>query len=79
MDPELGRWLKLCLGEQVGEPYVKHTLRIDRTFLNLFPDAKDIHEKHHDAGYDAQMTRMVYVEALIRARSLAQGGKQTRT
>ncbi len=79
MDPLFGRWLKICTGEQVGQAYVKHLLRLDRAFLKLFPKEQDIHKKHHDAGFDAQMTRMVYVEALNRARTLTQGGRQTRT
>ena len=70
MDPSLGRWLKLCLGEQVGEPWVGHTLRLDKIFRQLFPNKGDILKNQHDAGYDAIMTRMIYVEALRRAREL---------
>jgi DNA polymerase III epsilon subunit-like protein len=70
MDPSLGRWVKDCAGKEVGESWVGHTLRLDRMFKLLLPTEKGVLEHHHDACYDAAMTRMIYMEALRRARDL---------
>ena len=68
MDPTFGRWLKICNGRQAGE--LRQMLRLNIAFDMLFPGERSTKEKHHDAGYDAEMTRKLYVEALIRLRSI---------
>ena len=72
MDPLLGRWVLLYKGQQVGAPYVNHTMRLKRILQLLLPEKARILENHHDAGTDAEMTRLVYVAALKLAK-LAQG------
>ena len=69
MDPLLGRWVLLCKGQQVGAPYVHHTMRLKRILPLLLPDKARILENHHDAGTDAEMTRLVYIAALKLAKS----------
>ena len=69
MDPALGRWVLLCKGQQVGAPYVHHTMRLKRILPLLLPDKARILENHHDAGTDAEMTRLVYIAAVKLARS----------
>ena len=68
MNPHLGRWALLCKGRQVGEPYVHHTLRLKTILPLLLPKQAKILEGQHDAGHDAVMTRMVYIEALRLAK-----------
>ena len=69
MDLLLGRWVLLCKGQQVGAPYVHHTMRLKRILPLLLPDKARILENHHDAGTDAEMTRLVYIAALKLAKS----------
>ena len=68
MDPDLGRWALQSLGEEVGEPWLKHTLTLRRIFKLLCPQKRELLENQHDAAYDAIMTRMIYVVVLRQAR-----------
>ena len=64
----MGRWVLLCKGQQVGAPYVHHTMRLKRILPLLLPEKAMILKNHHDAGTDAEMTRLVYVAALKLAK-----------
>ena len=46
MDPALGRWVLLCKGQQVGAPYVHHTMRLKRILPLLLPDKARILENY---------------------------------
>ena len=43
-------------------------MRLKRILPLLLPEKAKILEKHHDAGTDAEMTRLVYIAALKLAR-----------
>ncbi len=64
MDFEVGRWVLTCSGSEVGPPTAKHCLGLKNIVRRLLPERCAMLNKHHDAGVDAQLTRMVYVKIL---------------
>jgi DNA polymerase III epsilon subunit-like protein len=68
MNPIAGRWLLESAGQEVGPPTAKHTLRLGTMLRLLLPDDTGILQKKHDAGADAQMTRLVYIALFARSR-----------
>ena len=70
MNPVLGKWLLECSNEEVGP---RTTLKLAKALQWLLPDqdelVKDLLAKRHNAGADAQMTRLAYVAVLARVRA----------
>ena len=65
----LGRWLVERSGEEVGPPTRQHTLSLDVMLRLLLPEKAATIAKKHDAGADAEMTRLIYIAAVKLARS----------
>jgi len=68
MDFEVGRWVLTCSGNEVGPPSAKHCLGLENIVRRVLPDHCAMLGKHHDAGIDAQLTRLIYAALLERAR-----------
>ncbi len=68
MDYEVGRWVRLCCGEEVGPPTAKHCLGLNDIVRRLLPKSDALMCERHDAGADAQLTRLVYIALLERAK-----------
>lgn len=66
MNPVVGRWLLQELGHEVGPPQKQHTLQLDWMLRQLVPQKSDLVNRRHDAGADAQMTRLIYLALLQR-------------
>ena len=64
MDPCIGRWMRLCRGEDAGPATAKNTLCLRDLVEQLVPDHERLLAKHHDAQTDAEMHRLVYVNLL---------------
>ncbi len=65
MNPLVGRWLLQHSGREVGPPTKQHTLSLDTMMPLLAPKHVHLFADRHDAGADAQMTRLIYI-ALLR-------------
>ena len=70
MSPVVGRWLLQDAGHEVGPPQKQHTLQLDWMLRELVPQKSDLVSQRHDAGADAQMTRLIYVALLRRVGRL---------
>ena len=70
MNPELGRWVRIASGREVGAPTAKHCEGLAATLQLLLPDKAMLLSGHHDAGRDAELTRSIYV-ALLRKSGTA--------
>ena len=68
MNPEAGRWIMQCSGQDVGPATKQHTLGLIHTLQLLGILRDDMQIRHHDAAYDARMTRLIYVALLVRAK-----------
>lgn len=70
MNPVLGKWLLHCSNEEIGP---RTTMNLANMLHWLLPDqeeiVKDLVAKRHNAGADAQMTRLAYVAVLTRIRA----------
>ena len=66
MNPDLGRWLMECVGEDVGLTTGQRCKGLLWTMKLLLPEHARM--KHHDAEDDAKMTHMIYLALLARAR-----------
>ena len=69
MDPIVGRWLRQCMGKDVGPETATHTVPLDEMFGGLHPENTTLLKKRHDAGADAEMAWLVYAALLLRARA----------
>jgi len=72
MDFEVGRWVLTCSGSEVGPQSAKHCLGLKNIVRYLLPERFVMLDQHHDAGVDAQLTRLVYAALLERAREAAE-------
>ena len=66
MNPEAGRWLLQCAGQETGLETTKHILGLVRT-MGLLGLRRDASSQGRDAASDAKMTRLVYATLLQRA------------
>lgn len=59
MDPEIGRWVLQCWGDDEGNDASKNTLGLKRLVTKVTPEHVGLLEKHHTAGADALLHRRV--------------------
>jgi len=67
MNPEVGRWLRLCHGEQLSSPHAPHVLGAGATLRKLQFQA-DRTFQPHVAEEDAKMARLIFMGLLERTR-----------
>ena len=69
MNPQVGRWLKECAGEDIGDENKKHILGLTYT-MRLLGLCSNTHQtRHHNAEHDSKMTYLIYATLLERANS----------
>eukprot|EP00973_Karenia_brevis_P014092 1916032-Karenia_brevis.AAC.1 len=68
MDYEVGRWVRLCCGDEVGPPTAKHCLGLKDLSTRLLSESQALLRRHHNAGVDAQLARWVYMSLLRRSK-----------
>ena len=71
MNPELGRWMRVTSGREVGPPTAKHCEGLTATVQVLLPNKSLLLAGRHDAGCDAELTRSIYVKLLKRCGAAA--------
>ncbi len=71
MNPELGRWMRVTSGREVGPPTAKHCEGLPATVQVLLPNKSLLLAGLHDAGCDAELTRSIYVKLLKRCGTAA--------
>eukprot|EP00973_Karenia_brevis_P001541 208931-Karenia_brevis.AAC.2 len=64
MDYEVGRWVYMCHGKETGLESTKHCLGLQSIVHHVIPRSAHMLRQHHDAGCDAQLTRLVYATLL---------------
>ena len=57
MDPEIGRWMRQCWGEDAGTAKTMNTLSLKTIVQRLLPERSELLAKHHSAGADAALHR----------------------
>ena len=62
MSPHVGRWLLKSKGSDIGPDTVQHTLGLQQVARLIIPDRAET--KTHDAGYDATMSRQIFLAIL---------------
>ena len=70
MNPDVGRWLKICAGAQVGPK--QEVLSLTDSLDKLLPGASRTF-KAHTPEDDAQMARLIFLALLQRAREQRKG------
>ena len=68
MNPELGRWMRMTTGREVGPATAKHCEGLQATVRAILPAEAHRLNDHHDASSDADLTRAIYTELLKRSR-----------
>ena len=68
MDPDLGRWLRICFGQDCGTERTKNTFPLSALVEKLVDGGKDLLKKQHNAGADADMHRLLYISLLDLAK-----------
>ena len=71
MDPTIGRWLRVCFGQDCGTERTKNVFGLSELVEKLVEGGVDMLKKHHDAGADAQMHRLLYINMLDLAKRAA--------
>ena len=68
MDPEAGKWIMQCCGENAGLTRNAGIMKLTdvMTRLGLELQHSDLMRQNHDAAADAQMTRLSYIAMLER-------------
>ena len=63
MDPEIGRWLRSCRGNDTGSTTAKHCLSLKETIAQLSPESSNLllPAKHQSAGADAVLHGLIAV------------------
>lgn len=64
MDPEIGRWARTCFGKEAGPETSKPIVGLKQMMHWFVPGGGPLVAKHHDAGADAQMHRLLYIALL---------------
>ena len=62
MSPEIGRWLKECVGEDAGPNTTKNTMKLSVMVKRLVPDCAPLLQNHHTAGADAELHVRLFLE-----------------
>ena len=60
MDPYIGRWIRMCCGEDVWPGSSKNTLRLKDMVALIAPHSAQLLSSAHTAGADAQLHAAVY-------------------
>ena len=68
MNPELGRWIRILSGREVGPDTAKHCQGLRATMQALLPSEIHRLSNHHDSGCDADLARAIYTELLNRSK-----------
>ena len=71
MDPEIGKYLRTCFGQDTGQE--RNTMSLKGLVRTLLPGSAPLLEKHHTAGADAELCMRLYVEICKIART-SEGG-----
>ncbi len=64
MDPVIGRWLRICFGEDCGHVMTKNCIPLATLVEKLVDGGKDLLKNHHNAGADAEMHRLLYISLI---------------
>ena len=64
MDPFIGRWVRTCIGKDPGPESAMNTMGLKELVKLLVPHSEYLLAKHHAAGADAQMHRLLYIAFL---------------
>jgi DNA polymerase III epsilon subunit-like protein len=62
MDPEIGRWVRTCFGQDAGPETAKNTMSLKELVRWLLPGSAELLDKHHTAGADAELHLLLYAE-----------------
>lgn len=73
MDPDIGKWVRLCLGRPLAESYGGNVMNLPDMVTGLVIGGDSLLKDHHNAGMDAYVHVMVY-RVLYRLANSKRGG-----
>ena len=64
MDPYIGRWVRTCFGKDPGPETAMNVMSLQELLKWTMPQSDHLLAKHHAAGADAHMHRLLYIGLL---------------
>ena len=74
MDPEIGRYLCTCFGEDAGPETAENTMSLQKLTEWLLPESVPLLDKHHTASADAELALRLYIRICQLAQSCQVAG-----